>query len=153
MDPLQHVFNISVTKLLAQGKQSRNGYCLYRNLDCKCAIGHLIDDEYYHPGMEYQGIEPLLGWMYQNHNTIVSNDPVVQQVFDAAIAEMFPDEPSEDYLDRTPTVNFLAKLQEMHDDSDTWFVDYVEFNSFNDELIANAKRVAAKFNLYMPETA
>lgn len=151
MDPLQHVFNIAVTKLLAQGRQSRDSYCLYRNGVCRCAIGHLIDDEHYHPGMEHKGIAELLGWMHARHHTTVSNDPVVQQVFDAAIAEMFPDEPVEDYLDRTPTVTFLAKLQDMHDDSDNWSAGYGVYDDFNSELIANAEGVAAKFNLYMPE--
>lgn len=56
----QEVFDKIITSLRKQGKKSEdeNGVCLYRGEDnCKCAVGHLIPDDLYHPSMETWGID------------------------------------------------------------------------------------------------
>lgn len=56
MSPEQKAFDIAVTAVLKQGRQSRDvedDICLYRGEDGKkCVIGHLISDEFYKPEME-----------------------------------------------------------------------------------------------------
>jgi hypothetical protein len=48
-------------KLLEQGERSMSlgdTYCAYRGADGrKCAAGHLIDDEHYHPSLEKKMVE------------------------------------------------------------------------------------------------
>lgn len=48
----QEVFDKVVTHLRKQGRSSRNGKCLYRYGDLKCAAGCLIEDEEYRPFMD-----------------------------------------------------------------------------------------------------
>jgi hypothetical protein len=56
MQNKQEIFDTTTRALLAQGRPSFNpaeGTCLYRGPDgTKCAIGHLIPDDAYHPDME-----------------------------------------------------------------------------------------------------
>jgi hypothetical protein len=51
----QEIFDSVVNHLLTQNAQSQNsrGSCRYRGPNgTKCAVGHLIPDEVYHPDME-----------------------------------------------------------------------------------------------------
>jgi len=53
----QEIFDKAVDGMLKQGVQSMNecGSCVYRSSDgLKCAVGHVIPDELYDPGMDDQ---------------------------------------------------------------------------------------------------
>lgn len=60
----QEVFTQVVTHLLTQGKPAfdSTGQCAYRGTEgSMCAVGCIITDEEYNPGMEGQNVYDLLG--------------------------------------------------------------------------------------------
>lgn len=61
-------------QLLKQGRRSTsNGHdCVYRAPDgCKCAAGHLIDDQFYHPSFERRAVPQPFSSMGDAHKTMV----------------------------------------------------------------------------------
>lgn len=77
----QEIFNFVATHLLTQGKQSydRNtGTCQYRGPGGrKCAVGALIGDEAYHPGMEGAHVKALV-----KEHKIEAADDMVDMLWD-----------------------------------------------------------------------
>lgn len=65
---IQDIFEFTTTELLKQGKASMMSEfgissCLYRHPDgLKCAVGHLIDDEFYDEEMENQPCQSRIVW-------------------------------------------------------------------------------------------
>lgn len=61
----QEAFDIIVPKLYEQGEASKDGItCKYRNsFGYKCAIGHLIPDEFYSPEFENKTASVVLGFL------------------------------------------------------------------------------------------
>ena len=59
----QDAFDKMVAHLRKQGQKAQeNGTCRYRTKSgLMCAVGCLLTDEDYRPGMEGMGVEPLLG--------------------------------------------------------------------------------------------
>jgi hypothetical protein len=55
----QQVFDRTYDSLIKQGRTSANrGRCMYRGpFGCKCAIGHWIKDEHYHPSLENEAVD------------------------------------------------------------------------------------------------
>jgi hypothetical protein len=94
MKSRQEIFDKVASALIAQGKPSinpENGECLYRHEGLKCALGHLIPDKKYNEKYEDRDIYTLL----------------------------------QEYEDEFPKwmtkyVDFLAKLQDLHDDEYSW---------------------------------
>lgn len=64
----QEIFDKAVLGVVAQGKQSTsrdNMWCRYRGeKGLKCAVGHLIDDEYYNTNLENEDAT--------NHDVIIA---------------------------------------------------------------------------------
>lgn len=98
MNPLQSIFKRVTDHLLQQNAKSLNhdGDCMYRGADGRmCAVGCLIADEHYSPGLESQ----------------LSSEPDVQKALEASGIEI--DEHS---------VKLLRELQIIHDvyDLEKW---------------------------------
>jgi hypothetical protein len=90
----QELFEFVIDKLIEQGVQSVDEYgdCMYRGVDgAKCAVGHLIKDEFYNE--EYE-----------------NNSCCHEQVEDALMLSG---------VDREYN-NFLTKLQDFHDAHGSW---------------------------------
>ena len=72
---LQKIFDKAAVGMLRQGRKSQNGEpleCRYRGADnCKCAVGFLIDDEYYDPYME----GPKIVVMKRKNDSSMEIDP------------------------------------------------------------------------------
>lgn len=151
---MQYVFDKVITHLLEQGQQSRTSSgCTYRDDTegkvLKCAVGCLIDDQYYNPIFEGQGSTRLL--VSTKHQTL-SSDPQVQAVFNAAYEEISKLEKEAEiknahsvsmiYHKASPTgpINFLASLQHAHDNVPVNF-------TFLENVKLEGKNIARRFNL------
>lgn len=97
----QEVFNYVAKHLFTQGKQARvkntlypdNTKCAYRNEDgLKCAVGCLLDDEYYQPEMDQEKSSGI--------RNIVSKYQFPQWV--------------------TDNLGLVSQLQSVHDNSNNW---------------------------------
>jgi hypothetical protein len=90
------------------GRDNHREVCLYRSPGgLKCAVGCLIPDSMYYPGMESQSVVRLL-----------QKDPAL-----AAYLEVWC------YKDK----QFLEELQQIHDNDppETWLTELIEFSKRN----------------------
>lgn len=92
---MAQVFTRVRDHLLAQGKAAIDIHqnCYYRSGDLKCAIGVLIDDEFYSKKLEGQGV----------------STPEVVKALDKS--GVLPHEP----IERLYMITMLAALQQLHD--------------------------------------
>lgn len=94
----QETFNKVKEHLLTQNRKSYDTYvgCMYRNADgLKCAIGCLIPDELYHPGIEKEPVTHLatrndgLGLFLQQFNLPLLEE--LQGIHDCTPTDEWPD--------------------------------------------------------------
>lgn len=115
----QGIFDRVSLHLLAQGRPAREGgSCKYRTVDgSKCAIGCLIEDDQYTPGMEFY-------WIY-------------------ILAERYSSRMKNILNGTSSRLAFLEKLQIAHDNCDT--DKYGQFN--RDALLSRLRAVAKVYEL------
>lgn len=94
---MQEIFDTVYAHLVNQGEQSADwsGDCLYRDSSGnKCAVGCLINDNYYDEGLEYLN-------MYHE---------CVQEAVSQSLGAVLKD----------TSLTLLMELQKVHDDCDVW---------------------------------
>ena len=129
MMTMQEAFNKSVLGVVAQGHPSiENGFCLYRGPNgCKCALGHLIADEHYHPGLV----------------STPEITPTLRQALEASGMDVGGIDAEADMLNQ---VNLLTSLQIAHD-----CAGLVHPHNFVANFVAECRHVARDHRLQMPE--
>ena len=132
MMTMQEAFNKSVLGVVAQGRPSiENGFCLYRAPNgCKCALGHLIADEHYHPGLE---------------NT-TANSTALRKALAASGMDVGGIDAEADMLNRS---DLLMALQVAHDHAALKTLRHP--HNFVANFIAECRDVARNHCLQVPE--
>lgn len=113
-----------IIALVTQGRPSitSRGRCKYRGPhDCKCAIGHLISDEYYQDILEGEPVQD-------------DNPRVIRAVEQSLGVEL-------KYKD----INFLQELQQSHDQAS------FDFDEFFERLDEELRDLCKRWNLRFPE--
>jgi len=120
----QEVFNKVKTHLLTQNERAgREGNCQYRTSEgLKCAVGCLIEDQYYDPQIEGTGIVAVK-WDIESNNPQTSG---VVSVFRTILEKSHVPMNSEVFL-------LLSELQKLHDylPVHTWEVNLKEIAKYH----------------------
>lgn len=103
----------AIEAVLEQGKPSigADGSCMYRNGDLKCAVGHLIPDEYYSVDLELKAIHS--SYIDADDNEVYPVKEVLRKAYPEITETIF---------------DYLALVQAAHDNAAafpdtfiTWF--------------------------------